>query len=266
MVKAQAKLFSCPEPGCDMLQPGFPTEEARNAHIQEEHTRPNQDPMAFFHATLVPGNADGGHGTPKAKSGGQEPGLPSASAMIPSLSKQGQTPSSKPDLAATPMSRDASMRRQGSAAGAVKSEGTPKLADGKAAVSGDGWNDATLNPQDLSDFVALDDLMDDGMGDFAAWRSSTPNDTPESRDSGVSEPNSDVSEGANLEIGMSWQQFGDSDVIAELENFQMDGYLNLDGDRLGADYLNFAMHEEMDENLSKPFHFDTSNWMLDNTT
>jgi hypothetical protein len=98
---------------------GFQSEGARDTHYRDEHVKPYEDPLKFFEENLSAVLSVDYDGTPKTaiKHGVQEAGSASAPAMHASLSKQGQTPSSKPDLAATPMSRDASMRRQGSAAG-----------------------------------------------------------------------------------------------------------------------------------------------------
>jgi len=271
------KLFACPEPDCDMHRAGFPTEEACNAHVQEEHVKPNEDPMRFMQDNLLFSLALDSNKIANAKSGGQEAGQSSAPAMNVSLSKQGQTPSSKPDFAATPMSRDASMRRQGSAAGAIKSEGTPKFTDSKPPIKQevdaplqhglmeDPWANSTIDPQNLfAGFAPLDSVAGGMLADFSAYRSSTPNDTPESsKDSGASEPNSDISEGANIDIDLSWQQMDSGDVLYDMANFSMEGFDPLDSDFMGAESLQLSSLDDMTNDFSKPFHFDSSLYSMD---
>lgn len=277
--KVQVKLFACPEPDCDMHLTGFSTEESRNVHVQEEHVKPNEDPMKFMRENLAATLGLDGSGDPRVKPGGQEAGQPSAHAMNPSLSRQGQTPSNKPDLVATPMSRESSMRQQGAAAGMIKTEGTPRLADSKLHVSkqeiegslslggsDEQWN-STIDPQNLFAFAGPQEPFGAGfLGDFTTYRASTPNDTPESsKDSGASEPNSDISEGANLDIDLSWQQLDDDGmVLFDMSSFTMDGLDPLDKDFMGVDSAEFSeLDDDMQTDFSRPFQFDSSLYSMD---
>ena len=290
-VKPETKTFACPEPDCESHQtPGFYSEEALQAHHQEEHVRPNEDPFNFVneHMTFALGLDLQGHSKTMAS---QEPlGAPP---MSLSVSKQGQTPMSKPDFAATPMSRDASMRRQGSSAGVkmenagtpgrnglqIKSENanTPKLADGKLpgarqeseapqmSVAEDPWANSTIDPQNLfATFAPLEALPGSLASDMAMYRSLTPNDTPESsKDSGASEPNSDISEGVNLDIDLTWQSM-DGEVLMHMTNFNMEGFESGDADMMMAeDNFTISSFDDMTNDYSKPFQFDNSLYSMD---
>ncbi|KAK4113156.1 hypothetical protein N656DRAFT_778690, partial [Canariomyces notabilis] len=122
-VKAPPKLV-CPEPGCEMNSMGFQSEEALNAHREEEHVKPYENPYGFLQEQITSALGLDAQGQPKPAQqlNSQEPAALAAPPMSASVSKQGQTPRSKPESAATPMSRGASMRRQGSAAGAKAGE------------------------------------------------------------------------------------------------------------------------------------------------
>ena len=277
--KPQAKIFACPDPACDMHITGFQSEGARDTHYRDEHVKPYEDPRKFFEENLSAVLGVDYDGTPKTaiKHSVQEAGSASAPAMHTSLSKQGQTPSSKPDLAATPMSRDASMRRQGSAAGGKGldnnggtpggngPQSTPKLGDGKLETPQppaleDPWAGSTIDPQSLfAGFAPLDFATGNMLPEFA-YRSTTPNDTPESsKDSGASEPNSDISESMNLEIDMSWQPM-DGDILYDVSNVDMEEFGQME-----SDYMTQFLVEDMTNDFSKPFTFDPSLYSMDPT-
>lgn len=280
-VKPETKTYSCPELDCESRQtPGFYTEEALHAHIQEEHVKPNEDPFRFLNESLTSVLGLDMQGNPKMAANAPGQDSLAAPGMSMSLSKQGQTPMSKPDFAATPMSRDASMRRQGSSAGTpdrngIKSENTPRLADGKLpvarqesetpqmAVPDDPWANSTIDPQNLfATFAPLETLPGSLASDIAMYRSQTPNDTPESsKDSGASEPNSDISEGMNLDIDLTWQSM-DGDMLMQMNNFNMEGYELLDTDIMGDDSFQISSFDDAND-FSKPFRFDTSLYSMD---
>src|SRR2546430_1736258 len=91
------------------------------SHIHEEHELPQQDPLRFAHGSLAISlglDSQGNHNQgqkPSAQDPQQQPPT-SAPAMSVSNSKQGQT-SMKVERGAIPMTREASMTRQGSSAG-----------------------------------------------------------------------------------------------------------------------------------------------------
>lgn len=282
-------MLKCPEADCETQGTGFPTQEALNAHIQEEHVKPSEDPFKFVQENLAVALGLDSQGQSKAP-----PQPATAPPMGASLSKQGQTPMSKTDPASTPMSRDASMKRQGSSIGgktaatpgrggtAIKGEGTPNTVNGKfpagpkpepemmiqaaPPVAEDLWSNATIDPQSLlSTFAPLDIVPTGLLADLNGYRSQTPNDTPESsKDSGTSEPNSDISEGANIDIDLNWQPL-ESDLLLDMDNFTMEGYENLDSEynMQGDMAMKFPSWDEMSVDLQKPFQFDSSMFTLD---
>lgn len=280
-VKPEAKTYPCPELDCESHQtPGFYSEEALQAHIQEEHVKPNEDPFRFVNENLAFALGLDKQGNSKMLPNGSAQDSQAAPPMSLSLSKQGQTPMSKPDFAATPMSRDASMRRQGSSAGTpdrsgIKSENTPRLADSKLpsarqesetpqmTVADDPWANSTIDPQNLfATFAPLETLPGSLASDMAMYRSLTPNDTPESsKDSGASEPNSDISEGMNLDIDLNWQPM-DGEVLMHMANFNMEGFEPLDSEIMDDDNFQISSFDDMND-FSKPFHFDTSLYSMD---
>lgn len=193
------------------------------------------------------------------------------------------------------MSRDASMRRQASSAGGnnvgtpgsrtgalIKSEHTPKFGDsrqpgpggaGKAeqsresAVAEDAWANTTIDPSSLFVGFTSMDTATGVIADINTYRSLTPHDTPESsKDSGASEPNSDISEGMNLDIDMSYQAFDDG-LMMGMHEFSMDQFHDHGGDLGGYHDMSGGMGGEADYGLTlddfhndfdKPFHFDAA--------
>ena len=280
--KPQPKSFPCPDPECEYRTSGFPTEDAYNAHQLEEHKKPREDPLKFFHDCMDFYVAQDNDNKPTAGVSAQDAAHAAAIPMNASRSRQGQTPGSRPESAATPMSRDASMRRQGSAAGGkglegmgtpgksgvvAKPGGTPKLGkqdfDASVGVMEDPWANSTIDPQSLFSGFGMDSTSSHTLLDINLYRSSTPNDTPESsKDSGASEPNSDISEGMNLDIDLNWQST-DADVLLDLNNISMEGYDSLDGDLIG-DAFQFSL-DDANPDFSKPFQFDASLYSMDPT-
>lgn len=242
--------FMCTEAGCELAGLGFPTEEARKQHHREVHILPYQNPQQFLEQSLA------------AAIGLDEHGLPKMQAKTE---------------AETPMSREASMRDQGSAPGgpatqtASADDKTPagsKPADrqtpGQAAtflqqqlqVVADPLANTTIDPQSLmAPVLNIFDVSAGGViSDMSLYRSTTPNeDTPNSsasKESGASEPNSDIPETANLEIDMNWTNFDGSTLVNGMAAFGMDGDLNSFGAMADDDML---ITEDMLADMDKPF-------------
>uniref|UniRef100_L2FXC1 Uncharacterized protein n=1 Tax=Colletotrichum fructicola (strain Nara gc5) TaxID=1213859 RepID=L2FXC1_COLFN len=244
-------MFLCPEADCEMATTGLPSEQARQAHIQEEHVKPLEDPMKFMQENLALSLGLDVNGQVKME--------PQAQLMGQNPSKQGQTPGSNP--AATPMSRDASMQRTGSKVGGkqdtkpvIKMDGTPKLENKQPEMGGappapmDAWAN-TIDPASLFTNLGNFEMGAGGViSDMGVYRSLTPNDTPESsKDSGSSEPNSDISENANLDIDLNWQPV-DFDALMLEEAMPVEQFPNWD---------------EVNPDFNKPFQFDNSLYSLD---
>ncbi|KAI1206546.1 uncharacterized protein F4807DRAFT_224100 [Annulohypoxylon truncatum] len=292
-VKAAALKFQCPDPSCEAHGVGFATDEARQNHIQEEHVKPYEDPIRFVtesHATAL-GLDPSGKQKALPNASMTAPGVPQTSApMVHDASKQGFTPTSRAD--ATPMSREPSMRRQGSAAGSKSADlaktiagristpkpdsgvkagdnltGSSKPDDGRSqAPTADGaWPMMTVDPQDL--FHHLGGLEGGGGGAISnmdVYRAITPNDTPESsKDSASSEPNSDVSEGVslNLQLNMGldmWNPFGGGPNV-DIDSGDMD--LSAAGEN---SFQPFSW-DDVQIDWNKEFQLDTSLYSMDTT-
>ena len=219
----------------------------------------------------------------------------------------------KAEPGATPMTRDASMTRQGSGASvkagenskaaaaaakgptgtpgdqtdaAVKAAGTPTAAASmKADVeqrqlaisqTEDAWAESTIDPASLlSTFRPFESAAGGAITDTGVYRSLTPNDTPESsKDSGSSEPNSDISETANLEIDLKVREL-DPDFLTGISDVQLDGLEGFDDTLMiggaagdGADaMLSGGEVPFWDDfggvDFSKGFTMDLSQYMMD---
>lgn len=277
-------LFVCPDAQCDMHNTGFPTKEALDAHHYEEHVRPYEDPMKYMEETVAEALGLDIHGKRDSKVGAADASQSGSAAMKTTGSRQGQQTLGKLDPASTPMSQTASMGRQASAQGVkagasgsgkqaqVKAEGTPKPTMKQEPVqpqqptAEDPWINSTVDPAALmATFAALQPMINGHLSSFSPYRSRTPpNDTPESsKDSGVSEPNSDISERAQLDIDLRFAPLdldANTDLLVGLDAFSMgpnDATL-ADG---GSDLA--MLWDELDNDFSKldhtkPFELDTS--------
>ena len=286
-------VLLCLEPDCDMSAAGFLTEEARQAHIEEEHTKPNANPLKFVEEQLAEtlGLDPSGHAKRSPAGGAAHPGtIP----MVASASRQGQTPASRLDASASPMSRAGSMNRQGSAAGVKPSDvvkgalgkaaagakpATPKLPESSApavtAAPDDLWG--FVDPQDLtSSFGFQGEIVAQGaISDFSVYRNAlTPNDTPESKeDSGASEPNSDIPEGAHLDIDVNFWTVEEPSLLEEMHKISMSGGLVAVEDNDAADFAQAFFDDpssmgDMDGEFGSMFdkpniELDTSMYFMD---
>ena len=125
----------------------------------------------------------------------------------------------------------------------------------------------TIDPQSLfSNMGSFNPACGGVVYDASVLQAMTPNDTPESsKDSGASEPNSDISEGVNLDIDMEWQALGGDDMLLDMSQITME---TLDGMGLGDLDIDASMRSDMTADIpnwdevhtdfSKPFELDTS--------
>ncbi|KAI1353171.1 hypothetical protein F5Y01DRAFT_69958 [Xylaria sp. FL0043] len=275
----QAPQFTCADQHCEFHCIGFPTEDALRRHVDEEHTKPAEDPMKFAADNLAEMLGMDTNGKVKK--------TPTASGNVQSpvdISKTKQTPAVKVELS---NSRDAPMNRQASTTGLKPSEliktstgkaGTPKhepgskagdaIAPGVAAnggaaqMAGVELIGTTIDPQELLSGVTGLEMGGDGsILDMNVYRAITPNDTPESsKDSASSEPNSDVSEGVSLNVTLdmgfgTWDPFASGHEPPSLDLANVDNFS-------GLSYPGF-MWEEVNPDFDKPFNLDTSFFSLD---
>ncbi|EFX00713.1 hypothetical protein CMQ_7715 [Grosmannia clavigera kw1407] len=238
-------LLYCTEADCDTKTTGFATEEARRVHIEEEHTKPNANPMKFVTEALTDAFGLDADGKAKGASASAANGAAAASTTMAALApRQGPAP-------ATPMSRVASMNRQASAAsgvgkgasgglaggmsGKTGSRGdasTLKVSDGQLSTGAEGdaqlpiqvedpWDLAMIDPHELSNAFSFtaDTVANGAIADFSIYLNSlTPNDTPESKaDSGwSSEPTSDISESIQVDNGLDLFTAGDGTIMPSM--------------------------------------------------
>jgi hypothetical protein len=281
---------------------GFDSEEALKLHTQEEHVKPLQNPLKYAQENLASTLCLDSQGQSKKapKTTSQETVTTSVAVkMIATASKQGQTPNIKSENTpavnvATPMNRQISMNRPGSAvetkfngpATSKSQADTAKDALSKAqaeqknaskqqpsqhtqeAVKADLWANTTIDPHDLfQSFQGFESGAGGAISDMNVYRSITPNDTPESSKDGVSEPNSDISEGVGLDISIDifddkGMQFvpSDTDYLFDMNNFNVTGDddLTMFDDEKSAP--NFQSWDDMVDLsvFDKPFTFDTS--------
>ncbi|RYP69411.1 hypothetical protein DL770_008248 [Monosporascus sp. CRB-9-2] len=295
-VKAPPKpQFICPEPGCEANSIGFPTEEARRNHHEEEHVKPYQDPEKFVKESLAAALGLDPNGNPTAQRRAQGAGASGHSPAPPVTndpSKHGQTPVARNE--ATPMSRESSTKRRPGVAGsngsdfarntggkvaASNSPSMSKVMDGtgkpdeiagmQAPLIDSTWT-ATIDPQDL--FQAMGALETGGNGaisDMNVYRAISPNDTPESSKDG-SEPNSDVSEGVSLNVSLdmgfgSWRPF-EGDQLHNFGSAEV-GIADLSdqGQLFESVFAESISWDEVNSDFSKPFSLDTSLYSMDTT-
>lgn len=246
-LRPHVKALTCSEVDCDRHNIGFDNEEALKAHVLEEHIRPQEDSVLFAKNNLA--LALGLDSQGKAKNSPpstQQAPFDAGALMVPNGSKQGQTPNVKAEpvsAAGTPMNRQVSMNRQASAAGAKPTKASlaqnastklqsvqkeVKLPEAQQeAAKPDPWLNAGIDPNEfLNSFAPFETGAGGAISDMNVYRSITPNDTPESSKDGISEPNSDISEGMGLDINLdlfddNWQPFGPSDID---NNYDSNGY------------------------------------------
>lgn len=263
-VKVPAKpQFLCPHKGCDSNNIGFATEDARRQHVDEEHIKPYQDPLRFATDNLA--------AVLGLDTDGQLKGFTSTDG-----SKQSQTPTG------TPTSQSPSMARQGSAAGPKSGDLIKNIAarNGPMAQSDSQsmdqpWSAATIDPQELFSSMGLLESGGGGaISDMSVYRSITPNDTPDSsasKESTVSEPNSDVSEGVSLNVTLdmgfdTWTPFG-GDQYLNIDATDVDAMMHMDDQRGFAndEFADFTTWADGKLDMGKPFTIDASLYSLDTT-
>lgn len=259
-------VFLCKDPECDKSSLGFASDKNLQKHVEEEHTKPRENPMKFVGEILASALGLESDGTMK-----KDPKL-AAPAMSTTNSKQGQTPGA---LAATPKSQDASMKRsasglgkpsdKGGKGGMVSKTSDPKQTEAAAAAAPDLWANATIDPQTLLRNLGFENGIPGVINDMNAFRSLTPKDTPESSKDGASEPNSDISDGAVLDIDLRWQSL-DTDLLFDLNNANLeedmpalDAMLDQQsGTHHGPGGINTMDWGDAGTDFLKPFQFDTS--------
>lgn len=188
----KAPAFPCTMADCELGAPTFPTEALRKKHMEEFHVQPFQDAEKFLEQSLFVALDDV---------------IEISTDNAPENSREASTK----QLENAPTSQPAKLEDKAGA--------TPKVAHGQPAVELQQSQTAdnlggTIDPQNLLAPLVPDmGIMIPGViNDLSLYRSTTPpEDTPESsKDSGVSDPNSDIPETGALDIEMSFQPFDDT--------------------------------------------------------
>lgn len=199
--------FPCTVPDCEMGGPTFVSEALRKKHHEEFHVQPFQNPLQF---------------------------LEQSTADLVEFATQ-----AKSDAAAA-TSREASTKQQGSVPGGPAAQGA-KLDDNKVTgipqpsdngtprqaameapqqqfIEDFGLLNGTIDPASLfAPAFSFDPMYGGVISDPTIYRSTTPiEDTPESsKDSGTSEPNSDIPEATSLDIEMNFTEL-DGGMLMDL--------------------------------------------------
>lgn len=279
----------CPDPECERHTIGFDSEEALKQHTLEDHVKPTEDPLKYAQENLAAALGLDEQGQTKmppealsqdqsGANGVKMEAVGSKQSLTPTL-KAGGTPAG---TGLTPQKMD----RQGSLSG-VKATGAQKKPDAakenlvktqtsekdpakplsqptQDALQFDPWASTTIDPHELfQSFANFESAANGSISDMNVYRSITPNDTPESsKDSGVSEPNSDISDGVALDINLDifddkWMPFGPSDVDLTNVVINEDALAMFDTDPTATGLGSWD--DLLDPTaFDKPFQFDTS--------
>lgn len=264
--------FLCPQKGCEANNVGFASEESRRQHIEEEHTKPYQNPLQYASENLaaVLGLDASGH----SKSASENPdgvkqsqtagGTPAS--QSPVMIRQGSVAGSKPgDLMKSMASRTGMVRSAPSNNGIDNTPGDQQTMD-------QSWAGVTIDPQEL--FSTLGLLESGGGGaisNMGVYRSISPNDTPDSstsKESSTSDPSSDVSEGVTLNVTLemgfdTWTPFGDQ--YMSMDATDVDAMMSMN-DQPGyglSEFADFTTWDDGSMDANKPFALDASLYSLD---
>jgi hypothetical protein len=136
----------------------------------------------------------------------------------------------------------------------------------------DPWARPKIDPFDLlASFEPFETGAGKAISDLNAYRSITPNNMPELSRDGVSEPNTDISDGFNLDIGIdifddSWMPFGPSDTagLLDMSSFNVNSGedLSMFDDDQPPVYFQSRGGPLNTSDLDRHFRFDTSMYSM----
>lgn len=275
-VKQGPKVWPCPEVDCDhYYNDPFASEQELAKHKQEEHVKPLQDPAKFMMGELAQmlGLEEDGTEKKAEKSGTAADAKTEiqgqALAAIPMKAQPSSTGKPSPAVSTKQAKPSDGKQAVGTAKqGTDSKEGQPQPPKTEQATQ-DLWANSSVNPQDLvHNFQKFETGAGGAISNMDVYRSITPNDTPESSKDGLSEPNSDITEGADLNIDLqfgefdrNWMPFGPSDAddllgFGDITVSGADDAVMVDSDVLPT---NEAWDQFIDFSApDKPFAFDTS--------
>lgn len=275
--------FFCSDMSCGHhFADGFEDEEALERHKQEEHVNPTKKPEQYALGELAvmlgleldgtakkqtstgpqQGAITGSHSATKVEN------IPGAAGVT--MDQQASVNGVKASPANSKSSKTTKPDEANESSQQPKNGKGPESVKQVFMIEENLWAAAAVNPQDLlHNFQSLETGAGGAISDMNVYRSITPNDTPESsKDSGISEPTSDISEGVDLSIGLEfrdndWQPFGagDADDLLAFGNISFNPNEDVDmGGMFGDDNSQFVpWNDFMDQSMfDKGFSFDTS--------
>lgn len=220
--------FPCTVVDCEMGGLTFASDALRRKHIDEFHVQPLQDPMQFLEQALTEAydnvNQTRADAVPPVSQQATTAGGPAAQSRKPD---DKLAAASKPADISTP---------------AAEPQQTVALADGF------GLSNGTIDPQSLfAPAFSFDPMAGGVISNTSLYRSATPTeDTPESsKDSGASEPNSDIPEAGSLDIDINFMPIDDGLFMDSMSlEFPSDGtYMGAVSDNLLADLVASKSYE-----------------------
>lgn len=279
-IKQGPKVWSCPEPDCDhYYNDPFANEEELAKHRQEEHIKPLQDPAKFMMSELAQmlgleedGTAkkDGNSGTAAGPQASKSDNQGAALSAVPMRAQTSTAGKSSPASATKSAKASDGKQAVPAAKPGVDSKNQPQVANVEPAPE-NLWANSSVNPQDLlHNFQKFETGAGGAISNMDVYRSITPNDTPESSKDGLSEPNSDITEGVDLNIDLqfsesdrNWMPFGPSDAddllgFGDITVSSADEGVMVDSDML-ANNDSQSWDQFIDFSApGKPFAFDAS--------
>lgn len=263
-IKPEVKQFNCQVEDCDRHNLGFRNQAELTQHTEQEHIAPLKNPVKFAQDSLLAALDLDENGNPKQSS-------------TPAL---GTNISNKPGTSITEASSKSETPKASQNAVASKDKAETEKQKVQTAGAEDQFMNTGVNPADLfTSFVPFQSAMGGAISDANVYRSITPNDTPESsKDSGSSEPNSDITDGMNLNIDLQgmfdddWQPFGGPSYglvgmgdsmfnVGDVDMAEVDDKLNMFGQdlELPSAVGGQTWDDYMDPSgFDKPMSFDTS--------
>ncbi|RKF64480.1 hypothetical protein OnM2_018066 [Erysiphe neolycopersici] len=282
-------IFFCSELDCDR-NTGFEKELDLKQHMLNEHIRPNENPIKYAQDMLTEALSSNSRGQTKDLANvSQKSVLDKAEEkMTQNNSQQEQTNLTKVSnttSTVTPMLRQTSTNQSNQSSeksskeankfieskeltkntGTSIKESVQQWGQLETAKPEDSWANSYVHPSDLMQIAKTFEITTNGcMSDPNGFREATPDNTPESSKDGISEPNSDISDGAGLDMQVdlyphSYMPFSLNDgnsLSDELLHHENEVNMKLhDRDQSSVFYPSFD-----DINLStydKRFSFDT---------
>lgn len=188
--------FPCTAPDCEMGGPVFSSDALRKKHVDEFHMQPFQQPLQFLEQCVAE-SFDHIHQT-------------QADSVQPQVNAVGgpATQTGKPD------------EKNGIASRGPGNNAPVADALQSTVFENIGLGNGTIDPQSLfAPAFNFDPIAGGVISNTSLYRSATPNeDTPESsKDSGASEPNSDIPEAGSLDINID---FGGPELYFQ-DNFNL---------------------------------------------